>query len=556
MSPPKLLRCAVYTRKSTEEGLEQAFNSLDAQREACEAYVMSQTHEGWVVLASRYDDGGFSGGNMDRPGLQALMRDIDRGLVDIVVVYKVDRLTRALADFAKIVERFDKRGVSFVSVTQAFNTTSSMGRLTLNVLLSFAQFEREVTSERIRDKLAASRRKGMWMGGRAPFGYGFHDRKLQPDPQDAAIVQRMFTRYLELGSVRALKEELKAEGIVSKAWVSRHGNPRGGTTFDRGALYHLLQNRIYVGEIRHKTERHKGLHDAIVPRGLFDQVQARLADGRGRQPGAARSSVKHPLAGLLWDDQGHRMSPTHGQKAGQRYRYYVSRGLLNGKAASAIARIPAEPIEALILDRLHRLIGSAQVESSASYAAPNQPSLVRRLVDRIVLGRDTITIRLYREQLEIRLADHAAEQHPHRKIPTPDALRRRIDAADQLLEEGDHLDLIIAARPVKRGVAPTIERPDGEAANSKPRHDPILLKAIARAHGWLDMLLKGEAKNVRAVAARAGVSDGYVSRTIALAFLSPADLALALAGRQPAAFTVDRLTRDDLPIAWKGTPTG
>jgi DNA invertase Pin-like site-specific DNA recombinase len=556
MSAPKLLRCAVYTRKSTEEGLEQAFNSLDAQREACEAYVLSQTHEGWVALASRYDDGGFSGGNMDRPGLQALMRDIDRGLVDVVVVYKVDRLTRALADFAKIVERFDKRGVSFVSVTQAFNTTSSMGRLTLNVLLSFAQFEREVTSERIRDKLAASRRKGMWMGGRAPFGYGFHDRKLQPDPDDAAIVRRMFTRYLELGSVRALKDELKAEGIVSKAWVSRHGNPRGGTSFDRGALYYLLQNRIYVGEIRHKAERHKGLHEAIVPKDLFELVQARLADGRGRQPGAARSSVKHPLAGLLWDDQGHRMSPTHGQKAGQRYRYYVSRGLLNGRAASAITRIPAEPIEALILDRLHRLIGSSPFVASTADAAPTGPSLVRSLVDRIVLGRDTIAIRLYREQLEIRLAEHAAEQHPHRKIPTLDALRRRIDAADQLLEEGDHLDLVIAARPVKRGVAPTIERPDGESASTKPRHDPILLKAIARAHGWLDMLLRGEAKNVRAVAARAGVSDGYVSRTIALAFLSPADLALALAGRQPAAFTVDRLTRDDLPIAWKGTPTG
>ena len=555
MTAPKLLRCAVYTRKSTEEGLEQAFNSLDAQREACEAYILSQTHEGWVALTSRYDDGGYSGGNMDRPGLQALMRDIDRGLVDIVVVYKVDRLTRSLADFAKMVERFDKRGVSFVAVTQNFSTTSSMGRLTLNVLLSFAQFEREVTSERIRDKLAASRRKGMWMGGRAPFGYAFHDRKLHPDPQDAPTVRRMFSRYLELKSVRALRDELEADGIVSKAWVSKSGNANGGTPFDRGALYHLLQNRIYVGEIRHKQERHKGLHNPIVPKDLFEKVQAQLAEARRREPGPTRKSVKHPLTGLLWDDQGNRMSPTHGQKNGQRYRYYVSQAKLSGKvgARPAIDRIPAEPIEELILDRLLRLIGAAPNHAEASRPAQSStssPSLTRALVDRIVIGREIITIRLMREQLGVKLAELAADQHLARRIPTLDALQRRLDPSDQLHEAGDHLDLIVPGRPAKRGVAPVIERPDGDAATNKPRHDVILLKAIARAHGWLNLMLEGRASTLRAVAEQSGVQEAYVRKMMPLAFLAPNDLKAVLEGRQSPSLTVDRVARDDLPLEW------
>ena len=550
MKPPKLLRCAVYTRKSTEEGLEQAFNSLDAQREACEAYVLSQTHEGWVALATRYDDGGFSGGNMERPGLQALMRDIDRGLVDVVVVYKVDRLTRALADFAKIVERFDKRGVSFVSVTQAFNTTSSMGRLTLNVLLSFAQFEREVTSERIRDKLAASRRKGMWMGGRAPFGYSFHDRKLHADPEDAPIVRSMFIRYLELGSVRALKDELMSEGVVSKAWVSRHGNARGGTPFDRGALYHLLQNRIYVGEIRHKDERHKGQHDGIVPRDLFDRVQAQLTDARRRDGGAPRSSVQHLLTGLIWDSAGNRMSPSHGQKAGQRYRYYVSRPSLTGSKApkGTIDRIRAEPIEDLVLERLHRLLGTDPTATGASLSGAS--ASLRGLIDRVVIGSGTITIRLHREQLDIQLAATSADRGASARPATSDALRRRLDPSDELVESADHIEISIAGRPARRGVAPVIERPDGEAASTKPRQDPILLKAIARAHGWLDMMLKGEADTLRAVAQRVGVQERYVRRIIPLAFLSPSDLKRVLDGRQPASMTVDAVAREGRPDLW------
>jgi DNA invertase Pin-like site-specific DNA recombinase len=555
MSIPKTLRCAVYTRKSTEEGLEQAFNSLDAQREACEAYVMSQTHEGWICLTSRYDDGGFTGGNMERPGLQALMRDIDRGLVDVVVVYKVDRLTRALADFAKIVERFDKRGVSFVSVTQAFNTTSSMGRLTLNVLLSFAQFEREVTSERIRDKLAASRRKGMWMGGKAPFGYVVREKKIYPDPIEAPIVGRIYARYLDLKSVRLLRDELEAEGVISKAYVSRHGRAYGGKAFDRGALYHLLQNRLYVGEIRHKAERHNGQHEAVVPTELFDAVQAQLAETRRREPGPARASVKHPLTGLLWDDQGNRMSPTHGRSRGQRYRYYVSQSRLGGKRTStaAIDRIPAEPIEELVRDRVLRLIGAAPRHDEASTTAailPGTPDLVRTLVDRVVIGRDTITLRLHREQLDIKLAELTADQRTD-KIPTIDALQRRLDSADQLITSENHLELVVAGRPIRRGAVPVIERPDGAAATGKPRHDQTLLKAIARAHGWLDLMLSGKAPTIKAIARHEGIEDSFISRTIQLAFLPPDHLAQIFAGRQPAASSVDRLTRDSFPLSWR-----
>ena len=552
---PKLLRCAVYTRKSTEEGLEQAFNSLDAQREACEAYIKSQTHEGWITLATPYDDGGFSGGNMERPGLQSLLRDIDRGLVDVVVVYKVDRLTRALADFAKIVERFDKRGVSFVSVTQAFNTTSSMGRLTLNVLLSFAQFEREVTSERIRDKLAASRRKGMWMGGKAPFGYDVRDKKIYPDPVEAPIVRRIYSRYLDLKSVRLLRDELEAEGIISKAYVSRHGRAYGGKAFDRGALYHLLQNRLYVGEIRHKEERHKGQHEAIVPTKLFDQVQAQLAEARRREGGSPRTTVRHLLTGLIHDDAGNRMSPTHGRSRGQRYRYYVSQSRLGGKrtSAAAIDRIPAEPIEELVRERLLRLIGAAPRYDETSTAGPitsSGPDLVRTLVDRLIIGRDTITLRIHREQLEVKLAELTSDQR-NGKIPSIDALSRRIDPADQLLAHEGHLELIVAGRPIRRGAVPVIARPDGAIALAKAQPDKTLLRAIARAHQWLAMMQSGEANSVRGLARHLKLPGSFIARTLPLAFISPADLALIFAGQQPADFTVERLTREAMPLAWR-----
>src|ERR1700732_1185798 len=318
------VRCAIYTRKSSEEGLEQEFNSLQAQREACEAFIDSQRHEGWICLRASYDDGGFSGATMDRPALQRLLADITAGRVDTVVVYKIDRLTRSLADFAKIVEILDATGASFVSVTQQFNTTTSMGRLTLNVLLSFAQFEREVIGERIRDKIAASKKKGMWMGGVAPLGYRVQDRKLVIVDSEAEIVRLIFRRSAELGSVRLLKDELEACGIKSKSWTSASGRLQGGKPFARGALYLMLQNRIYRGEVVHKEQSHPGEHPPIIDQPLWDAVQAQLAGNAAERNASARHRQLSLLAGLLFDGDDNRMTPSHAVTKGTRYRYYVS----------------------------------------------------------------------------------------------------------------------------------------------------------------------------------------------------------------------------------------
>ena len=547
MTPPKLVRCAIYTRKSTEEGLEQAFNSLDAQREACEAYIKSQAGEGWVALPMAYDDGGFSGGNMERPGLRAMMQEIDRGGIDVVVVYKVDRLTRALSDFSKIVERFDKRGVSFVSVTQAFNTTTSMGRLTLNVLLSFAQFEREVTSERIRDKLAASRRKGMWMGGKAPFGYTFRDKKLHADETDAETVRRMFRRYLELKSVRLLRDEFEQQGIISKAWISRHGHARGGVPFNRGALYHLLQNRIYIGEIEHKDERHKGQHDGIVPRDLFDAVQDQLADARRRETGPQRSTVRHLLTGLIFDDQGTRMSPTHGQKNGRRYRYYVSRSVLaapNTRRAN-VARIPAEPIEELVLDRIQRLAMPAIAGEGLDRIPASQ---LRPIIDRVDIRKDEIVIRLHAALLHLQIA--AVSPRSITKPPDLASLSRKIDEADDLTEDGEMIVLTVAAGPVRRGGSTVVETSDGSNTLRKLQHDLTLLKAIAKAHRWLAMLVVGECGTVEDVAERESVQPRYVRRILQLAFLSPEELKRALQGDPLPHISVNVTATQPLALGW------
>ena len=352
------MRCAIYTRKSSEEGLEQAFNSLDAQREACAAFILSQKHEGWTVLPTLYDDGGFSGGTMDRPALKRLLGDIGAGKVDVVVVYKIDRLTRSLFDFAKIVEAFDARGVSFVSITQQFNTTTSMGRLTLNVLLSFAQFEREVTGERIRDKIAASKKKGMWMGGLPSLGYDVQNRKLVVNEEEALTVLHIFRRYVQLRSVRALQAELDAAGIRSKRRMLADGTPYGGQKFSRGALYLMLQNRIYRGEITHKGNAYPGEHPAIVEKALWDEVQAVLAENRVNR--ATGSDAKHPslLAGMAFDENGERLTPSHAVKKGTRYRYYVSRSLIIGTAKdrSKGRRIPAANLESLVITRLRTFL--------------------------------------------------------------------------------------------------------------------------------------------------------------------------------------------------------
>ena len=378
------LRCAIYTRKSSEEGLEQAFNSLDAQREACAAFILSQKHEGWTVLPTLYDDGGFSGGTLGRPALQRLLADIGAGKVDVVVVYKIDRLTRSLFDFAKIVEAFEAKGVSFVSITQQFNTTTSMGRLTLNVLLSFAQFEREVAGERIRDKIAASKKKGMWMGGLPSLGYDVQNRKLVANDEEALTVLHIFRRYVELQSVRTLQAELDAAGIRSKQRTLAAGTPYGGQKLSRGALYLMLQNRIYRGEITHKGNAYPGEHPAIVDKALWDKVQAILAVNRVER--ATGSDAKYPslLAGLAFDENGERLTPTHAVKKGTRYRYYVSRSLIIGTAKdhSKGRRIPAGNLEHLVVGRIRTFLADQGAILDAIHDEHPDGAEQRRLIGR------------------------------------------------------------------------------------------------------------------------------------------------------------------------------
>src|SRR6202795_2044223 len=374
------IRCAVYTRKSSEEGLEQEFNSLQAQREACEAFIDSQRRESWVCQRAAYDDGGFSGATMDRPALRQLLADITARRIDTIVVYKIDRLTRSLADFAKIVEILDAKGASFVSVTQQFNTTTSMGRLTLNVLLSFAQFEREVIGERIRDKIAASKKKGMWMGGVPALGYRAQDPKLVIVDSEAEIVRSIFRRYAGLGSVRLLKDELEALGVKSKSRTSASG----GKPFARGALYLMLQNRIYRGEIVHKEQSYPGEHSPIIDQPLWDAVQAQLARNGAQHNSGARTRQPSLLAGMLFDGDGNRMTPSHAVKKGTRYRYYVSRSLItkDRSEASAGLRIPAAEIEQLVTSRVRQwLLDPGSIYKATSARFPD-PSTQRRLAAR------------------------------------------------------------------------------------------------------------------------------------------------------------------------------
>jgi site-specific DNA recombinase len=379
-----LVRCAIYTRKSSDEGLEQEFNSLDAQREAGEAYILSQKHTGWVCLPEMYDDGGLSGGTMDRPALQRLLGDIAAGKVQTVVVYKVDRLTRSLADFAKIVDVLDAHNASFVSVTQQFNTTTSMGRLTLNMLLSFAQFEREIAGERIRDKIAASKAKGMWMGGNVPLGYDVKERKLVVNAAEAATVRIIFRRYSELGSVRLLGEDLNRRGIVSKRREGAQGNLCGGNRFSHGALYTLLQNRIYRGEITHQGNVYPGLHEAILDADLWQIVQDRLAANRNERSLGVGVEAPSLLAGVIVDALGNRMTPTHAVKRGKRYRYYVSQSLITGTRSANTngQRVAAADVEGLVLDRIRSFLASdvdvSDALASFDLDAPTQRTLLAK----------------------------------------------------------------------------------------------------------------------------------------------------------------------------------
>lgn len=394
--------CAIYTRKSTDERLDMAFNTLDAQREACEAYITSQKSEGWVISSELYDDGGFSGGSLERPALNKLLEDIKAGKIHIVVVYKIDRLTRSLTDFSKLVEVFDEYGVTFVSVTQSFNTTTSMGRLTLNVLLSFAQFEREVAGERIRDKIAASKAKGMWQGGSPPIGYRIENRQLVTNLEEAQTARRIFDRYLTLGSVRALKQELEHDEIKSPVRISLKGRTMGGVNFSRGALYAILKNPAYIGKISHKGKIHEGLHEGIIPPDIWEEVQAKLKEQAVAR--TEQTTHRQMLQGLIYDMDGVVYSPTFTKRHGRQYCYYISQNLLQDRdhPHGVMARLPAHEIEALIEKSVRNEIGNLVDEDEGAvweHVLKHQGAipaydLIRKCVDRITINLDQITITL------------------------------------------------------------------------------------------------------------------------------------------------------------------
>ena len=553
----------VYTRKSSEEGLEQSFNSLDAQREACEAFVVSQRHEGWRVLSARFDDGGFSGGTLERPALKRLLEDVEAGKVDVIVVYKVDRLTRSLADFAKIVEALDAKSVSFVSVTQQFNTTSSMGRLTLNVLLSFAQFEREVTGERIRDKIAASKKKGMWMGGHVPFGYDVKDRKLVPNRLEAARVCQIFALYLKLGCVSKLAAQLAREKVQSKIWIARTGARRGGANFSRGALYDLLRNRLYIGEIRHRDQWHPGEHKGIVPQDLWSSVQAKLTGNLRAHRGRLRERSSSLLTGLLEDVKGNRFTPSFTVKNGRRYRYYVSQLVVKnpGERHSSINRLPAAEIEDLICGRLRSFLaskgevfdrlrleteGTAPIQSltkSAKRLSEEWASLgfgelrilLSSLIQRVVVDHSNVQIVLSRARLRWLLENghKLPADSDTTRIPTTesDLMRLTVDAKRKRC--GGEVHLVIP---------PGSEPMPGQTRSS-------LVKAVVRAHNWYSKVLKGDALDQRSLARQAGLTERYVGKVFACAFLAPDIVESILDGRQPRDLTFQRLTRD-VPLSW------
>jgi DNA invertase Pin-like site-specific DNA recombinase len=392
------MRCAVYTRKSTDEGLDQEYNSIDAQRDAGHAYIASQRAEGWIPVADDYDDPAFSGGNMDRPALKRLMADIEAGKIDVVVIYKIDRLTRSLADFSKMVEVFERYGVSFVSVTQQFNTTTSMGRLMLNILLSFAQFEREVTGERIRDKIAASKRKGMWMGGVPPLGYDVENRRLVPNEKEAKLIRNIFQRFVELGSGTLLFKELKLDGVTSKAWTTQDGKTREGKPIDKGLIYKLLNNRTYLGELRHKEQWYQAEHPPIIDRALWDQVHAILATNGRVRGNATRATVPYLLKGIVFGNDGRALSPFHTtKKNGRRYRYYVpQRENKEHAGASGLPRLPAAELESAVLDQLRSILRSpALLGDVLPRAIELDPSLDEAKVTVAMTRLDTIWDQLF-----------------------------------------------------------------------------------------------------------------------------------------------------------------
>ena len=547
----KLVRCAIYTRKSTEDGLEQEYNSLDAQYDACTAYALSQRHEGWTVTKDRYDDGGFSCGTLERPGLKQLLSDIDAGKVDIILLYKIDRLTRSLSDFAKIVEILDRKGASFVSITQSFNTTTSMGRLTLNMLLSFAQFEREVTGERIRDKIYASKRKGIWMGGPVPLGYDVIERKLVVNEPEAEQVRDIMQLYLTANSVPELVEILARNGGYTKVQQCRDGETKGGVHFKRGNLYHLLSNRIYRGMTVHKGEAFEGEHEAIVTEELWNQVQAKLA--KQGQGGSSRkvSPRTGVLAGLIYDGEGRAMVLTHTQKGNRRFHYYANRYETLGD--SSASRVSARDIENIVIDQLCQTLASgnkvqsmlldgsytseqlhniisrcsklASELSSSKYAKKQE--LLRNVLDRIDLHDDRVVIGIdNRGLLNIIRADNTVQ-------PTPTNLT--IDREAIRLRRGKALRLVIPA--------PTSE-------SDIQMRDEKLISLIAESRTIMAQITDNPDKSIPALAAEQGRCRVRMMKVAKFSCLDPDIVTAIVEGRQPLKLTPGKLLAADLPLKW------
>jgi len=553
---PRTTRCAIYTRKSTEDGLEQEFNSLDAQREACAAYVLSQRHEGWVLVPGLYDDGGYSGGSLERPGLRALLEEVRANRIDVIVVYKVDRLTRSLADFAKIVETLDAADASFVSVTQAFNTTTSMGRLTLNVLLSFAQFEREVTGERIRDKIAASKKKGMWMGGVVPLGYDVRDRELVVNEAEARQVRHMFERYLALGTVVALQEELVARAVVSKLRTSAGGGQTGGSNFTYGALCHLIQNRTYVGEVHHRGEHYTGEHPAIIDQDIFDRAQRQHDENRVARKHGHNIIDPSLLTGLLFDSVGRRMTPKHACKGSRRYRYYISQAD-PALSSDPVMRVPAGEVERAIVNQLATALGN--------------PELLHRLIERC--GNEDVPIRQIRGMLDDLVARLLHGGKSERRALLPTLLRRvemhsgRLELAARVPSLNEHsggaatladdrdsmefpltvpISVMRAGREVRLLLPPSPRSSNG-------RHDAALIALVAKAWTARQALTSAPGISVDEAAAGMGLKADYFRVLVRISFLAPDIVAAILEGRQPGTLTRHKLARiTDLPPEWEG----
>jgi len=545
-------RCAIYTRKSTEEGLEQDFNSLHAQREACEAYIKSQRHEGWKLVRTKFNDGGFSGGTMNRPALQDLLAAIERGEVDVIVVYKVDRLTRALSDFAKIVDLLDSKGVSFVSVTQQFNTTSSMGRLTLNVLLSFAQFEREVTAERIRDKIAASKKKGMWMGGPLPLGYDVNDRKLIINKPEAKTVRTLFKMYIELGTVRSLKEEADKLDIVTKHRVQKNGKQTGGKPFARGNLYQLLSNPLYNGCIPHKGKIYSGLHDAIIDEYTWDTVQSLLAENASNRTATTNTHGPFLLSGKVFDEDGEPLYQSQAHKQGKRYAYYISKHLMHGaNKRNEGWRLPTATLEDAVILPLKNYLQDQAGLMDALYLKEHSPvvlsklktqsarvthqitdgefqekrSILQTIIERVDLSSNTITLTINTEGLAETLDIACPENTDPISITIPIRLRRR----------GVEAKLIIQGS-------------NAELSNV----DTNLCRLVAQAKNWFDQLASGKFATVLDIAQHENTPASEITRILPLAFLAPSLVEDILNGQQAHGVTVYNLKRlSPLPLNWK-----